>query len=118
MNNAEISMNPNRIVQYLGKSQEEFTKEDLIKFVEKKEIKMLNFRHVGGDGRLKTLNFAIISRAQLDRVLSMGERVDGSSLFPYIDAASSDLYLIPRYRTAYVNPFSPIPTIDIPSGKY
>lgn len=118
MNDADISMNPNRIVQYLGKPQEEFTKEDLINFVEKKEIKMLNFRHVGGDGRLKTLNFAISSRAQLDQVLSMGERVDGSSLFPYIDAASSDLYLIPRYKTAYVNPFSTIPTIDVLCSYY
>ncbi|MCL0082633.1 glutamine synthetase family protein [Dehalococcoidia bacterium] len=118
MNDAEIAMNPNRIVQYLGKPQEEFTKEDLIKFVEENKIEMLNFRHVGGDGRLKTLNFAVISRTQLDRVLSMGERVDGSSLFPYIDAASSDLYIIPRYRTAYVNPFSPIPTIDILCSYY
>jgi len=63
MNDAEIAMNPNRIVQYLGKPQEEFTKEDLIKFIEENEIKMLNFRHVGG--RLKILNFAVITRAQL-----------------------------------------------------
>jgi len=48
----------------------------------------------------------------------MGERVDGSSLLPYIDAASSDLYVIPRYRTAYVNPFSPIPTVDILCSYY
>ncbi len=106
-------MNPNRIVQYLGKPREEFTKKDLIKFIEENKIEMVNFRYVGGDDRLKTLNFIITGRDQLDRLLSTGERVDGSSLLPYIDAASSDLYVIPRYKTAYVNPFSAIPTVDI-----
>jgi len=79
---------------------------------------MVNFRYVGGDGRLKTLNFVITSKAQLDRLLSIGERVDGSSLLPYIEAASSDLYVMPRYKTAYVNPFSPIPTVDIICSYY
>jgi len=113
-----IEMNPHKIVQFLGKPREEFTKQDLIKFIEGKKIEMVNFRHVGGDGRLKTLNFVITSKAQLDRILSVGERVDGSSLLPYIDAASSDLYVIPRYKTAYVNPFSPIPTVDILCSYY
>jgi len=108
----------NKIAQSLGKSAEEFTKQDLIKFIEDKNIEMVNFRYVGGDGRLKTLNFVITSKAQLDRLLSMGERVDGSSLLPYIDAASSDLYVIPRYKTAYVNPFSPVPTVDILCSYY
>ena len=108
----------NKVVQFLGKPAEEFTKQDLIRFIEDKKIEMVNFRYVGGDGRLKTLNFVITSKAQLDRLLSMGERVDGSSLLPYIDAASSDLYVIPRYRTAYVNPFSPIPTLDILCSYY
>jgi len=34
MKDTRIAMNPNRIVQYLGKPAEEFTKEDLIKLVE------------------------------------------------------------------------------------
>jgi len=118
MKDTQIAMNPNPIVQYLGKSPEEFTKEDLIKFIEENKIEMVNFRYVGGDGRLKTLNFVITSKAQLDQLLSRGERVDGSSLFSYIDAASSDLYVIPRYKTAYVNPFSPIPTVDILCSYY
>ena len=91
MKDTRIEMNPNRIVQYLGKPPEEFTREDLIKFIEDNRIETINFRYVGGDGRLKTLNFVITSRAQLDQLLSAGERVDGSSLFSYIDAASSDL---------------------------
>jgi len=113
-----LKMDTNKIVQFLEKPAEEFTKQDLIKFIEEKKIEMVNFRYVGGDGRLKTLNFVISSKAQLDHLLSVGERVDGSSLLPYIDAASSDLYVIPRYKTAYVNPFSPIPTVDILCSYY
>ena len=108
----------NEIAQFLGKPPEEFSKQDLIRFIEDNGIQMVNFRHLGGDGRLKTLNFVITSRAQMDRLLSNGERVDGSSLLPYIDAASSDLYVIPRYKTAYVNPFCSIPTLDILCSYY
>ncbi len=118
MKDTRIAMNPNRIVQYLGKPPEEFTKEDLIKFIEENNIQTVNFRFVGGDGRLKTLNFVITSKDQLDRLLSAGERVDGSSLFSYIDAASSDLYAIPRYKTAYLDPFSTIPSVDILCSYY
>ncbi len=49
---------------------------------------MLNLRYVGGDGRLKTLNFAIQSKAHLDCVLTLGER-DGSSPFSFVEATSS-----------------------------
>ena len=113
-----VGMNMNKVARFLGKPAEEFTRQDLLRFIEENDIEMMNFRYVAGDGRLKTLNFAITSKPQLDRLLSMGERVDGSSLLPYIDAASSDLYVIPRYKTAYVNPFSPIPTLDILCSYY
>jgi glutamine synthetase len=114
----DIQMSPNRLVQFLGKPPDEFTKRDIIRFIEANEIRMVNFRYVGGDGRLKQLNFVINNRSQLDRLLSVGERVDGSSLFSYIDAASSDLYVIPRFKTAYVNPFSSIPALDILCSYY
>jgi len=111
-------LNMNELVEFLGKPAEEFTKQDVVRFIEENGIEMINFRYVGGDGRLKTLNFAISSKKELDQLLSMGERVDGSSLLPYIDAASSDLYVVPRYKTAYVNPFSVIPTLDILCAYY
>jgi len=97
MKDTQIEMNSNKIVQYLGKPSEEFTKGDLIKFIEENEIQMVNFRYIGRDGRLKTLNFIISNKTQLDRLLSTGERVDGFSLLSYFDAASSDLYVIPNY---------------------
>jgi len=116
--NSAISMNPNPVIQYLNKPAEELTKEDLIKFIEDYDIQMVNFRYAGWDGRLKTLNFIIGNRNHLDSILTAGERVDGSSLFPFIEAGSSDLYVIPRYKTAFVNPFAEIPTLDILCGYY
>ncbi|MBU5895410.1 glutamine synthetase beta-grasp domain-containing protein, partial [Vibrio cholerae O1] len=48
-----------------------------------------------------------------DAILTCGERVDGSSLFPFIEAGSSDLYVVPRFRTAFVDPFAEIPTLSM-----
>ena len=113
MKDPKIQLNPNQLVQFLDKMPEDFTREDIVRFIEGNNIKMVNFRYVAADGKLKTLSFVITSRNQLDQILTSGERVDGSSLFPYVDAASSDLYVIPKYKTAFVNPFTPIPTLDI-----
>ncbi len=106
-------LNPNKIVGFLNKPAKDFTKADIVEFIKKNGIKMVNFRYLGGDGRLKTLNFVINNLNHLDQFLSKGERVDGSSLFSYIGASSSDLYVIPRFKTAFLNPFTEIPTIDI-----
>jgi len=110
--------NGNKISRFLGKPAADFTRQDLVKFIEANDIQVLNFRHFGGDGRLKTLNLPVTSRADLDRLLSMGERVDGSSLLPHIDAASSDLYVVPRYGTAYLDPFCDTPTVDVLCSYY
>ena len=118
MKTKQKSLDPNKIVQYLDKPADDFTRDDLIKYIEENGIEAVNLRFAGGDGRLKTLNFVITSNEQLDRLLSAGERVDGSSIFTCIDSASSDLYIIPRYRTAYVNPFSAIPTVDLLCAFY
>lgn len=116
--NDEIALNPNKLVQYLDKPAEDFTKTDIIKFIEENGVKMLNLRYTGGDGRLKTLNFVINNKKHLDHILSTGERVDGSSLFSYIDATSSDLYVVPRFKTAFINPFMGVPTVDLLCSYY
>lgn len=113
MNNTEISMNPNELVQFLKQSPEKFTSSNLVRFCREKHIQALNFRYVAEDGRLKTLNFFITSEDYLKTVLTHGERVDGSSLFSFVEAGSSDLYVIPRYQTAFINPFAEIPTLEI-----
>ena len=106
-------LQPNELVRFLKKPSTEFTKKDIIDFIVAKNIEMVNFRYVAADGRLKTLNFVINSLEYLDEILTSGERVDGSSLFSFIEAGSSDLYVVPRYSTAFVNPFAELPTLDL-----
>lgn len=108
-----VTLCPNHVVQYLGKSPEEFRKADIIRFIKENGIKMVNFMYPADDNRLKTLNFVINSEDYLDSILTFGERVDGSSLFPFIEAGNSDLYVIPRYSTAFVDPFAEIPTLTM-----
>jgi len=111
MMNQELLMSPNRLVTFLQKPAAEFTKADIINYIQQNEIRMVNFMYPSADGRLKTLNFVINNASYLDAILTCGERVDGSSLFPFIEAGSSDLYVIPRFRTAFVDPFAEIPTL-------
>ena len=111
--NANAKLCPNKVVQFLQKSPSEFRKEDIIRFVEENGIRMINFMYPADDNRLKTLNFVINDAEYLDSILSFGERVDGSSLFPFIEAGNSDLYVIPRFSTAFVDPFADIPTLTM-----
>lgn len=111
--NKAIELNPNCIVAYLGKTSDEFTKEDIIRYISENGIRMVNFMYPAGDGRLKTLNFAINDLEYLESILTCGERVDGSSLFSFIEAGSSDLYVLPRFRTAFLDPFAEIPTLTM-----
>ena len=111
--NRELALNPNKVVAFLGKSNKQFTKADIINYIEQNGIQMVNFMYPAGDGRLKTLNFVINNAAYLDAILTCGERVDGSSLFPFIEAGSSDLYVLPRFSTAFVDPFAQIPTLSM-----
>ena len=108
-----ILLNPSPLVRYLGKPAAEFTRADIVRYCVENEIKCINFHYCGWDGRLKTLNFVIGSVAHLESILSAGERVDGSSLFPFVQAGKSDLYVVPRYRTAFLNPFAAVPTVDL-----
>ena len=88
-------------------------RQELIRYCEDNAVEVVNFRYCGWDGNLKTLNFVIRDSAHLEELLTAGERVDGSSLFPFIEAGRSDLYVIPRYRTAFRNPFEEVPTVDV-----
>ncbi|MBQ8462389.1 MAG: glutamine synthetase [Bacteroidales bacterium] len=107
-----LELNPNAVVAFLKKKPVDFTREDLIKFIKENNIRMIDFMYPAEDGRVKTLNFVINNLAYAETILTEGERVDGSSLFPsFVEAGNSDLYVLPRYRTAFVNPFSEIPTL-------
>lgn len=116
--NADLNLCPNRLVQYLKKSPDEFRREDIKRYIKENNIQMLNLMYPADDNRLKTLNFVINSEEYLDSILRFGERVDGSSLFPFIEAGNSDLYVIPRYSTAFVDPFAEIPTLTMLSSFF
>lgn len=109
----ELSMNSNKLVAYLQKPAKEFTKTDIIEVINDLDVKMINFMYPAEDGRLKTLNFIINNEEYLDTILTCGERVDGSSLFSFIEAGSSDLYVVPRYSTAFIDPFAEITTLSM-----
>ena len=111
MENKKLALNANPVVAFLQKEPHEFTKQDIIRFISENQIRMVNFMYPGGDGKLKTLNFVISNLDYLNTILTCGERVDGSSLFSFIEASSSDLYVIPRFSTAFVDPFAEIPTL-------
>lgn len=118
MKTNDVQQNPNELVQFLQKPAREFTRADIMKFIEAKGITMINFRYAADDGKLKTLNFVPYSREHLESVLTAGERVDGSSLFSFIESGSSDIYVIPRYKSAFVNPFVETPTLEILCSFY
>lgn len=108
-----ILLNNNQLVKHLRKESRNFTLEDIVSFIESEGIRMVNFMYPASDGRLKTLNFVINDKEYLLTILTQGERVDGSSLFSDIDPSNSDLYVIPRYATAFVDPFAIIPTLTM-----
>lgn len=111
--NQDFSMHANPLVAKLQKPASEFTKADIVSYIKENEIIMVNFMYPAADGRLKTLNFVINDAAYLDAILTCGERVDGSSLFPFIEAGSSDLYVVPRFCTAFEDPFADLPTLSM-----
>jgi glutamine synthetase len=56
MEKDKLTLNANDLVTYLKKPSEEFTKADIINYIQTKGIKMVNFLYPGGDGKIKTLN--------------------------------------------------------------
>lgn len=94
------------IVLITGKPKNEWTREDLIKVILEKQIERITFNYTGIDGKIKELKIPITSRKQAELILAEGERCDGSSLFKgMVDPGKSDLYVVPVYKTAFLNPF-------------
>lgn len=103
MTNYSLS-NPISVI--LDKSKEDFNRNDLLKVIEKKEIEKITFHYTALDGKLKELLLPVANKYQAEQILTKGERVDGSSLFKgMVDASLSDLYVVPVYKTAFINPF-------------
>jgi len=90
----------------LAKPAQEFQRADLLKIIEKKQIERITLHYTAIDGRLKELKLPISNKINAERILANGERVDGSSLFKgLVETTLSDLYVVPQYKTAFLNPF-------------
>ncbi len=96
----------NPICAIVEKPRTELTRADLVRVIEEKQIEKITFHYTGLDGKFKELRLPVTNRYQTELILGEGERVDGSSLFRgLVDVALSDLYVVPVYRTAFLNPF-------------
>ncbi len=96
----------NPLVLEIQKPTTDFSREDLLNVIEKKRIEKITFHYTALDGKLKELRIPVINRKQTERILADGERVDGSSLFKgMVDTSLSDLYVVPLYKSAFLNPF-------------
>lgn len=97
----------------IGKPPAAWTSQDLIELFRSRRIRLVSLMHVGGDGWLKTLDFVPRDLQHLQDILEGGERADGSSLFAGkgIRAEASDMLLRPRVESAFLDPFSPSPTL-------
>ncbi|MCP4900962.1 MAG: glutamine synthetase [bacterium] len=98
----------NPLVTLLDKDRNDFTRADMLRVAHENGIERFTFQYTALDGKLKELKLPFANATQADGILARGERVDGSSLFPgLVDAASSDLYVVPVYKTAFISPFDP-----------
>jgi glutamine synthetase len=99
----------------IGKIPTAWTVDDLVTFVRDRRIRVVSLMHVGGDGWLKTLDFVPRDTEHLADVLAGGERADGSSLFGDlgIPVGASDIVMRPRLSSAFIDPFSPEPTLAV-----
>jgi len=92
----------------LDKPRASFTRSDLIHIIKTQQIERITFHYVDLNGRLHDLKLPISSDRRANRILANGERLDGSSIFKgVIDPGLSDLYVVPQYATAFLNPFEP-----------
>jgi glutamine synthetase len=107
-----------RLSEMIDAPRDEWRVDDLVAVARAASIRNLHLLHVGGDGWLKSLDFTLRTPGDLERVLRTGERADGSSLFAGmgITAGASDIVLLPRPETAFLDPFSAEPALCVLCG--
>ncbi|MGQ9818418.1 MAG: glutamine synthetase beta-grasp domain-containing protein [Candidatus Kapaibacteriales bacterium] len=99
-----ISNNP--IVSIANKPKCELTRGDLLKIITELGIERITFHYVASDGKIRELRFPVQNRYQTEMILADGERLDGSSIYKgIVEAGNSDLYVVPVYKSVFLNPF-------------
>ncbi|OGD30551.1 MAG: glutamine synthetase [Candidatus Aminicenantes bacterium RBG_13_63_10] len=90
----------------LDKDPQDFRRADLLRILREKNIERITFHYTALDGKLKELKLPAVDIEQAECLLAEGERADGSSLFRgMVDMGLSDVYVVPVYKTAFLNPF-------------
>jgi glutamine synthetase len=87
------------------------TPKELMKFVKDKGIKIIDFRFVDLPGLWQ--HFSMTSGELEEDMFEEGVGFDGSSIRGFQKIQESDMLLIPDASTAFVDPFTTIPTLDI-----
>lgn len=96
----------NPILTISGKAKDELTREDLWKVITELGIERITFHYVASDGRIRELRIPVQNRYQTEMILADGERLDGSSIYKgIVEPNNSDLYVVPVYKSAFLNPF-------------
>ncbi len=92
-----------------------WTEHDLEQAFVTLDLRQVSLMHVGGHGKLKTLDFVPRDHNHFLHILRYGERADGSSLFSGsgISSRASDIVLRPRIPSAFVDPFSDEGTLAV-----
>lgn len=101
------------ISEFLEKHPEEFTKKDILRYIKKNNIQFIRFCGIDNDGRIKAISFETYDLKHIDAVLSRGERIDASSIFPSIPHSFSDAFIVPIFKTAFLDPIDYPPTLNI-----
>ncbi|MBM2816326.1 MAG: L-glutamine synthetase [Ignavibacteria bacterium] len=96
----------NSVCILTDKDSSNLTRQDLIKVILQEQIERITFHYTALDGRLKEMKIPLESLKHTESVLADGERLDGSSIFKgLVDTGNSDMYIVPDYTTAFLNPF-------------
>ncbi len=101
----------NFIAQTLEKKPENICKKDILDYIKNNKIKILNLCYIGSNSRLNSVSFSTFDISYIDAILSRGERI--ASVFLNKDVDSEESYIVPKYKTAFLNPFSKDATLNI-----
>ncbi|MCL2638010.1 MAG: type I glutamate--ammonia ligase [Oscillospiraceae bacterium] len=91
------------------------TLDETLRYCKEKEIKMVDFMMLDLDGRWKHLTIPV-QRFTPD-TMKYGIGFDGSN-YGYAPVENSDMVFIPDLSTAYVDPFSEVPTLTMIGDVY
>ncbi len=87
------------------------TPKELIKFVEDKQLKIVDLRFVDLLGLWQ--HFSVTASELNDEMFKEGVGFDGSSIRGFQKIQESDMLLVPDAASAFVDPFTTVPTLDI-----